>query len=93
VFAVDFDMDVASLRKHYPRRVPQAYEDISKAPSGLGFKWVQGSVYVSRSGDLADLPRAVDALRSLPWFGLCVRDIRAFKVENWSDFTPLFKSS
>jgi virulence-associated protein VapD len=92
VFAITFDLVVAELSTSYPRRVPQAYEEINQVLGSLGFEWVQGSVYVSRTGDLADLMRAVDALRTLPWFGTCVRDIRAFKVENWSDFTPLFKS-
>jgi virulence-associated protein VapD len=92
VFAIAFDLTIADLRRSYPGRVPQAYEEIYKALTAVGFEWIQGSVYLSRSGDLGDLPRAVDALRALPWFGTCVRDIRAFKVENWSDFTPLFKS-
>lgn len=92
MFAIAFDLVVAELRNSYPKRVSQAYEEIFQTLTGVGFEWIQGSVYLSRSGDLADLTRAVDALRALPWFGTCVRDIRAFKVENWSDFTPLFKS-
>jgi virulence-associated protein VapD len=28
----------------------------------------------------------------LPWFPTCFRDIRAFKVEHWSDFTDFMKS-
>ena len=27
-------------------------------------------------------------LRALPWFPLCVRDIRSFRMDHWSDFTP-----
>lgn len=92
MFAIAFDLVVAELRNSYPKRVSQAHEEFFQTLTGVGFEWIQGSVYLSRSGDLADLTRAVDALRALPWFGTCVRDIRAFKVENWSDFTPLFKS-
>jgi virulence-associated protein VapD len=33
-----------------------------------------------------------NALKALPWFPTCVRDIRAFKVEHWSDFTDFMKS-
>jgi virulence-associated protein VapD len=32
------------------------------------------------------------ALRALPWFPASVRDIRAFRVEQWSDFTSFIKS-
>jgi virulence-associated protein VapD len=35
---------------------------------------------------------AMTALKALPWFSDCVRDIRAFRVEMWSDFTPFFKA-
>jgi virulence-associated protein VapD len=28
---------------------------------------------------------------ALPWFPASVRDIRAFKVEHWSDFTQMVK--
>jgi virulence-associated protein VapD len=31
-------------------------------------------------------------LKGLPWLSACVRDIRAFKVEHWSDFTDFMKT-
>jgi virulence-associated protein VapD len=31
------------------------------------------------------------ALKALPWFPSSVRDIRAFRIEHWSDFTGLVK--
>lgn len=34
---------------------------------------------------------AIEALKKTDWFKDSVRDIRAFKVEDWSDFTPVFK--
>lgn len=40
---------------------------------------------------MAKLFQAILALKSLSWLPLCVRDIRAFKVEQWSDFTALVK--
>ena len=33
----------------------------------------------------------MNALKALPWFPACVRDIRAFRVEQWSDFTAFIK--
>jgi virulence-associated protein VapD len=29
---------------------------------------------------------------ALPWFPRCVRDIRAFRVEQWSGFTDFMKN-
>ena len=36
----------------------------------------------------ADIGAAFTALKAMPWFPGSVRDIRAFRVEQWSDFTP-----
>ncbi len=33
----------------------------------------------------------MQALQALPWFPAAVRDIRAFRLELWSDFTPRMK--
>ncbi len=41
--------------------------------------------------DMANLFSAIYALKSISWFKASVRDIRAFKVENWSDFTAIVK--
>ena len=40
---------------------------------------------------LANLYNAIQALSSIKWFRESVRDIRAFKVEDWSDFTESVK--
>ncbi len=53
---------------------------------------MQGSVYLTHRDDLANLFAAILALKALPWFPHSVRDIRAFKVEHWSDFTQIIKS-
>lgn len=34
---------------------------------------------------------AMSTLREIDWFKASVRDIRAFKVEDWSDFTQRIK--
>ena len=41
---------------------------------------------------MANLFAALMALKALPWFPPSVRDIRAFKVEQWSDFTAIIKA-
>jgi virulence-associated protein VapD len=60
--------------------------------AGFGFDRVQGSLYITTSDDLANLFSAIMALKSLDWMPDSVRDIRAFKVEHWSDFTKIVKS-
>lgn len=57
-----------------------------------GFRRVQGSLYVTDNEDMANLFLAIQALRTNEWFPKSVRDIRAFRIEQWSDFTSAVKS-
>ena len=57
----------------------------------FGFRRVQGSLYVCDNEDMANLMDALDALAVLPWFPRSVRNIRAFRVEQRSDFTARIK--
>ena len=91
MFAIAFDMTVADVLKHHPNGVSQAYRDIGAALRPFGFGWVLGSVYLTGNEDMGNLFAAISALRTLPWLPVSVRDIRGFKVENWSDFTPNVK--
>jgi virulence-associated protein VapD len=41
---------------------------------------------------MANLFIAIQALRSRPWLPKSVRDLRAFRIEQWSDFTSVIKA-
>ena len=92
MFAIGFDLTVADTAANHPKGVSQAYADIGSILSSFGFDRVQGSLYITPSDDLANLFSAITALKALTWFPASVRDIRAFKVEHWSDFTRMMKS-
>jgi len=92
VFAVAFDLDTKDTKRAHPKSVPQAYSDVATVLQRFGFVWKQGSVYTCANEDLANLFAAIEALKALPWFSASVRDIRAFRVEQWSDFTHFIKS-
>lgn len=91
MFAIAFDLVVADADKHHPKGVAQATTDIGAALGRFSFQRIQGSVYVTANEDMAQLFRAITALKSLPWFPASVRDIRAFRIEQWSDFTLVMK--
>jgi virulence-associated protein VapD len=93
VFAIAFDLTVAEVLRQHPRSVPAAYDEIARVLASFAFEWKQGSVYVSENEDLANLMLAMNALKALAWFPASVRDIRAFRVEQWSDFTGFMKTS
>lgn len=92
MFAVAFDLVVSETLKHHPKGVAQAYNDIRATLTRRGFEWRQGSVYVTEKEDLANLFLAIQDLKALGWFAPSVRDIRAFRIEQWSDFTAVVKS-
>jgi virulence-associated protein VapD len=79
-------------RATHPKGVSQAYTDIGAILNRYGFQRVQGSVYISQNDSLVNVTLAMNALKAFSWFPECVRDIRAFKVEHWSDFTDFMKS-
>ncbi len=69
----------------------QAYTEIGAILGEHGFSRDQGSLYVSENEDLANLFQVISALRERAWFPRSVRDIRAFRIEQWSDFTSVVK--
>jgi len=91
MYAVAFDLVVADTEQHHPRGVSQAYADIGSILNEFGFRRVQGSLYVTDNEDMANLFLVMQALRSKEWFPKSVRDIRAFRIEQWSDFTAVVK--
>lgn len=93
MFAITFDLVVAETTVRHPKNVTQAYTDIATALQRFGFERIQGSVYVTKSEDMANLFQAILALKALPWFAPSVRDIRAFRIEQWSNFTALIKQT
>jgi virulence-associated protein VapD len=92
MFAITFDLVVAQTSEHHPKGVTQAYNDIAAALERFGFERIQGSVYVTKTEDMANLFQAIMALKALEWFAPSVRDIRAFRIEQWSDFTAVIKT-
>ena len=93
MYAIAFDLEVSELKKHYGEPYDNAYFEIKIEMSKLGFDWTQGSVYLSsdNKNNLAAVYKAINTLSQIEWFKKSVRDIRAFKVEDWSDFTEIVK--
>ena len=92
MFAIAFDLVVADTEAHHPKGISQAYADIRVLLELYGFRNIQGSLYKTDNENLANLMLAMNALKALPWFSSSVRDIRAFRVEQWSDFTGFMKT-
>lgn len=93
MYALSFDMEVPKLKEHYGEPYNKAYDEIRVVMGELGFDWAQGSLYIAKSekNTLTSVYKVINKLSSILWFKESVKDIRAFKVEDWSDFTEVVK--
>ena len=91
MYAIAFDMSVAALKEQYPGYYTGAYSQIKLVLSEFEFYSVEGSLYLSEKDDLANLYLAIEALKGIDWFRTAVRDIRAFRLNDRSDFTEVVK--
>ena len=93
MYAIAFDLKIDDLKKAYGEPYNRAYDEIRQEMEALGFNWTQGSLYINSSDtdNLAQVYKAINKLSKINWFKDSVRDIRAFKVEDWSDFTDIVK--
>ncbi len=93
MYAIAFDLTIGDLKENYGEPYNNAYVEIRLLLKQYGFIWTQGSVYLTPHDDMTILYRAINALSKIDWFKKSVRDIRAFKVEDWSDFTSIIKEN
>ena len=92
MFALSFDMEISLLKENYGEQYNNAYYEIRKMLINDGFEWIQGSTYLTRSNNLINLTQAIIHLARIDWFRKSVRDIRGYRVEDWSNFTDLVKN-
>ena len=94
MYAIAFDLNIDDLKKEYGDPYNKAYDEIRQELESIGFMWTQGSVYINQEQEnsLTTVYKAINKLSSILWFKKSVRDIRAFKVEDWSDFTDIVKA-
>ncbi|MDA4757214.1 virulence factor [Enterobacter hormaechei] len=91
MYAISFDLSVASLDEHYTgNNYNNAYGEIKKFLATKGFSRQQGSVYFGDSTvDAVKTVMAVNAMSiQFPWLKSCVSDIRMLRIEENNDLTP-----
>lgn len=93
MYAIAFDLKIDVLKAEYGEPYNRAYDEIRQELESIGFEWTQGSVYINPTSEnnLTNVYLAINKLSKIEWFKKSVRDIRAFKVEDWSDFTEIVK--
>ena len=87
MFAVSFDFSISDLKEYYGAPYHKAYFDMRNIMVKYGFVWIQGSTYVTRNEDMSVLFDLFKELSQTEWVSKSIRDIRAFEMKNWSNFT------
>lgn len=57
----------------------------------LGFDLAQGYIAKSEQNNITSVYKVIKKLSGILWFKESVKDIKAFKIEDWSDFTEVVK--
>lgn len=90
---ITFDLDTNALKIYYPTESwNNAYEIIRKHMIKNGFRWLQGSVYVSENNMKPyHVTRVLDELiKKNPWLNICMRDCRETNIGKEHDINDLF---
>lgn len=87
MFAVSFDFSISDLKKYYGDPYHKAYFDMRNIMVKYSFVWIQGSTYVTKNEDMSVLFDLFKELSQTEWISKSIRDIRAFEMKNWSNFT------
>ena len=92
MFAIDLVLDPETTERSHPQGLARARTDICVILRGFGFERQPSGMYLCDNDGLANLLIAMNALKALLWFPASMRAFRAFRVEQWSDFTSFIKS-
>jgi len=89
MYAILFDIEKTKLTD-----ILLKYDEIKIIMNEFNFHWVQGGLYISKNGQNSrtTIDKVIKKLSGIKWFIDSVRDIRAFKVEEWSDLTGVVKA-
>lgn len=95
MYAISFDIDTSKLRENYRECYNNFENEVKDLMEGLGFIEINWLLYFSKNekNDLTTVYKVINKLSNVQWFSDSVRDIRAFKVEDWSDFTEIVKNN
>lgn len=91
MFSITFTLDASCLQRTYNGTIEAAHAEITCLLEVLGFAKKQNGFYIGFDDgcDLATLYEAINKLNHIDWFKKSVREIHAFKIEDWSDFTEI----
>jgi len=95
MYAILFDIEKTKLTNVLLKEKHAAYDEIKMIMNEFNFHWVQGGLYISKNdqNNRESIDKVINRLSRIKWFVDSVRDIKAFKVDGWSDLTGIVKAN
>lgn len=95
MYAIVLDLNFEILKNHFEDPHKIAFDEISHELKGFAFEKTTGNIFIHRleKDDLRDLYCAINSLSKISWLKESLRELHAFKIEDWSNFTSIIKES
>ncbi|WP_322627561.1 hypothetical protein [Aedoeadaptatus coxii] len=95
MYAIVLDLNFEILKNHFEDPHKIAFDEISHELKGFAFEKTTGNIFIHRleKDGLRDLYCAINRLSTISWLKESLRELRAFKIEDWSNFTSIIKES
>ncbi|RDU70662.1 hypothetical protein [Helicobacter brantae] len=90
MYAIIFELDNQKLQKYYGENYHQAYDELQMELKSLGFEWKIG-LYLTQDNTLTTPYKAISLLSKIVWFRQSLKQIKVFRLKDWSDFTEFFQ--
>lgn len=95
MYAIVLDLNFEILKNHFEDPHKIAFDEISHELKGFAFERTTGNIFIHRleKDGLRDLYCAINSLSKFSWLKESLRELHAFKIEDWSNFTSIIKES
>lgn len=95
MYAIVLDLNFEILKNHFEDPHKIVFDEISHELKGFAFEKTTGNIFIHRleKDGLRDLYCAINSLSKITWLKESLRELHAFKIEDWSNFTSIIKES
>lgn len=106
MYIISFDLNIAELKKTFGEYYPRALDEVREKLEKVGFKWTVKSIYMDEDPEnhitssytnkdtkngLTAIYKSINMLAEIQWFKESVSSLKAFQIQDWSDFTEVVK--
>ena len=94
MYGITYDLDVHVLEDELGIKHKAANEQIEQILENVGYTRFKYGTHVCQNPRVPEIlvvHDTITALKGLPWAGIAIKNLVAFKVEDWGDITSCLK--